>query len=41
MVAVLAAAQEVVFRAMFPLPEVVGFNRIRYQKLAGACGAYT
>jgi lysophospholipase L1-like esterase len=35
-VAVLAGAQELVFRAMFPLPEVVGFNRILYQKLAGA-----
>src|SRR5260370_14844600 len=28
--------QELLFRFVFPLPDVVGFNRIRYQLLAGA-----
>ncbi len=32
---VLAIGQEVFFRALFPLPEVSGFNRIGYQMLAG------
>ncbi|HYU79097.1 MAG TPA: SGNH/GDSL hydrolase family protein [Vicinamibacterales bacterium] len=32
----LLIAQEIVFRAAFPLPDVEGFNRIRYQMLAGA-----
>ena len=32
----LLIGQEFLFRAMFPLPEVEGFNRIRYQMLAGA-----
>jgi len=29
-----AVGQEVLFRAMFPRPEVVGFNRIHYQQMA-------
>src|SRR5262245_7264312 len=35
-VVALATAQELAFRAMFPLPEVAGFNRVRYQMMAGA-----
>jgi lysophospholipase L1-like esterase len=33
---VLLCGQELLFRGLFPLPEVIGFNRIRYQMLAGA-----
>ena len=33
---VLLAGQELLFRALFPMPEVAGFNRIHYQMLAGA-----
>jgi hypothetical protein len=32
---VLAAGQELVFRGMFCVPEVVGFNRARYQMMDG------
>lgn len=32
----LLAGQELLFRALFPLPKVPGFNRIHYQMLAGA-----
>src|SRR5437867_3894180 len=34
LLAVVLIGQEVVFRLVSPLPEVVGFNRIRYQPLA-------
>src|SRR5262249_9200240 len=34
--AVLVALEELLFRGMFPVPEVVGFNRIHYQLLLGA-----
>ena len=34
--ALLLAGQELLFRGLFPLPEVIGFNRIHYQMLAGA-----
>jgi lysophospholipase L1-like esterase len=33
---VLLAGQELLFRVLFPLPEVMSFNRIHYQMLAGA-----
>ena len=33
---ILIAGQELLFRGLFPLPEVAGFNRIHYQMLAGA-----
>lgn len=36
LVSALAAGQELLFRGLFPLPEVVGFNRVRYQMMAGA-----
>jgi lysophospholipase L1-like esterase len=34
LLAPLLAGQEVLFRAIFPLPEVYGFNRVRYQMLS-------
>jgi lysophospholipase L1-like esterase len=33
---VLLAGQEILFRGLFPLPDVIGFNRMRYQMLFGA-----
>jgi lysophospholipase L1-like esterase len=33
---VLLGGQEILFRGLFPLPEVIGFNRMRYQMLFGA-----
>jgi lysophospholipase L1-like esterase len=32
----LFSSQEVVLRALFPIPEVIGFNRIHYQLMAGS-----
>ena len=36
LVFIIVAGQELVLRLEFPLPDVVGFNRIRYQLLMGA-----
>lgn len=33
--AVIAVGQELAFRGLFPLPDVLGFNRVRYQMMAG------
>lgn len=32
----LVSGQELLFRALFPIPEVIGFNRVHYQLLAGS-----
>src|SRR5437870_3401530 len=34
-VTLIAAGQEALFRGLFPVPEVSGFNRVRYQMMAG------
>jgi len=36
LIALFALVQELLFRGMFPLPEVMGFNRARYQMMAGS-----